>query len=1014
MAKSINFSIKLNVDGKEQLAKATANVKDLKKAVDQSRTSFQSLSVGFNNIGFAMSNFSSAIGSLSGTMQGLVSAYNASQQSNVQLTTVMKQRMNATDQDIAKVKEVIAAQKELGVVGGVVQIRGAQQIATFLSEKNTLNTLIPAMNNLLAQQKGLNATEEDAYGVANLMGKAMQGQTSALKRVGITFTDAEAQVMKFGTEQQRAAMLAQIITNNVGEMNAALGKTDAGQIKIASNRFASLKVEIGKVVSNYLPAVTMAAQTLTITTSVITLGSAVKRCGVLISSWCVAIANSKVAMLGANAAGAMWNACSIRMAALTNVAKAAFTGATVSATTLKLAIQGLLISTGVGAAIVALTTVVEKFMNTSDNAAVSAEAMANEEANAADTVKDAYEGALKNTYSDLMDKYNRLRAAWSGLRSEHEKTQWISSNKSAFDELKVKINSVADAENIFSKNTNAVVDAFAKRAEAAAYAAKLTALYQKQIALLDKKNKTTEAIADDAKKGGRNAKEGDIVPESWRSERYGKVGNDGQWRFTKVGAERYNGTNTSGNKQVSSIDREISQVDKDIANTKVQMANAAKGSEWITGGASAPTAKTEKPKDPKGTTSTEKEKPLEGSLDWYEQELQRIRKEIQATANEGVAKAKQSEYEQLDKKYQDLKIKIGIDKPEVKEEKSIIEQLQADLQEAQKKFENTSPLDIKAKVEAIAKVGEIQAQIDKATKGEVTIKADVEPSYIEKGSTEDKRQSYSNAQSRASRIQSDFDAGIIDKKEAQRQIDEINDELKQLGLKPIKIDLDVDKESVDAIKSLGNIDLSNMDSVKGSIESIQKITNPTAQGFATAGAACTALGGAMQQLGADSEAAKAGMVMAAVGQIALSFAQALASCKTWVEWLAFGISGTVQMVSLINTISGFATGGIVGGNSTSGDKIPIRVNSGEMILNKAQQARLFALANGSQNIQGISRNVNRQQDIKANPTVMTQISMPEQTQQSVRFKIDGRTLVGVLANETRVSSRSGRRTNIKI
>lgn len=32
-------------------------------------------------------------------------------------------------------------------------------------------TLIPAMNNLIAQQKGVNATQEDAYGIANLMGK---------------------------------------------------------------------------------------------------------------------------------------------------------------------------------------------------------------------------------------------------------------------------------------------------------------------------------------------------------------------------------------------------------------------------------------------------------------------------------------------------------------------------------------------------------------------------------------------------------------------------------------------------------------------------------------------------------------------------------------------------------------------------------------------------------------------------------------------------------------------------
>jgi hypothetical protein len=42
----------------------------------------------------------------------------------------------------------------------------------------------------------------------------------------------------------------------------------------------------------------------------------------------------------------------------------------------------------------------------------------------------------------------------------------------------------------------------------------------------------------------------------------------------------------------------------------------------------------------------------------------------------------------------------------------------------------------------------------------------------------------------------------------------------------------------------------------------------------------------------------------------------------------------------------FAQGGIVGGSSTVGDNVIARVNSGEMILNKAQQGQLFAMANG--------------------------------------------------------------------
>ena len=153
-------------------------------------------------------------------------------------------------------------------------------------------------------------------------------------------------------------------------------------------------------------------------------------------------------------------------------------------------------------------------------------------------------------------------------------------------------------------------------------------------------------------------------------------------------------------------------------------------------------------------------------------------------------------------------------------------------------------------------------------------------------------------------------------------------------------------EDFEKIKGLGNVDLGNFEGVRKAMTDIQGIVAPTAKGFAAAGTACQALGGAMQQLGSDSAAAKAGLVMAAIGQLALSLATAMtdAAKQSWITWLAFGISGTAQLVSMVATISQFATGGIVGGNSKSGDRVLARVNSGEMILNAAQQAQLFAIA----------------------------------------------------------------------
>ena len=202
----------------------------------------------------------SAVSGLQGVLGSYAEAYSNAAVASKKLEVVMRQRMDATDEDIKSIKAVTTAQKELGVIGGSVQNAGAQQVSTFLTQASTLRTLIPAMNNLLAQQKGVNATQEDAVSIGNLMGKAMQGQTSALRRVGITFTEAEEQILKYGTESERAATLAKVITNNVGEMNAKLAQTDAGKMKQLQNYIGGIKAKIGSIVVGLQPYLAAASQ----------------------------------------------------------------------------------------------------------------------------------------------------------------------------------------------------------------------------------------------------------------------------------------------------------------------------------------------------------------------------------------------------------------------------------------------------------------------------------------------------------------------------------------------------------------------------------------------------------------------------------------------------------------------------------------------------------------------------------------------------------------------------------
>lgn len=142
-----------------------------------------------------------------------------------------------------------------------------------------------------------------------------------------------------------------------------------------------------------------------------------------------------------------------------------------------------------------------------------------------------------------------------------------------------------------------------------------------------------------------------------------------------------------------------------------------------------------------------------------------------------------------------------------------------------------------------------------------------------------------------------------------------------------------------------------------------------------AAAGLVMLGDSLQTIAGNGAIAKAGAIMAAIGQCVLGFATASAQAAALgpFGWLAFVGAGLGTLATMISTIQGFSNGGIIGGATTSGDMQLARVNSGEMILNNTQQARLFDLLDGG-------------------------AAMIGNTQGKVDFRISGQALVGTLKN----------------
>lgn len=378
---TISITFKLEGDNKtfKQLANDADGLKQAMSGVISEAGQLKAKALNFAAIATGIDQAQQSIQQLMGAMRGLVDAYAVQETAERKLETVMRQRMNATAGEIQSIKDLASAQQGIGVIGDEVQLSGAQQMATFLNQKQSIDVLLPAMNNLLAQQKGLNATTSDAVSVANLMGKAMQGQTSALTRVGITFTEAQAKVMKYGDESQRAAMLAQIITDNVGQMNQELAQTDIGKQKQLENTIGDIKEKLGGLVKGAMPFLTIASE-------------------------------ATIAL-----AGVMKLVQGIRALEMS------FKGATIASKALKLSLRSLMVATGVGVAIAALTTVIEHLIGSEEKAEDETHDLSQEMQRYAAEARDV--SASIGRYSDAeISRLNRLyKAATDEAKSRAER-----------------------------------------------------------------------------------------------------------------------------------------------------------------------------------------------------------------------------------------------------------------------------------------------------------------------------------------------------------------------------------------------------------------------------------------------------------------------------------------------------------------------------------------------------------------------------------------------------------------
>lgn len=142
------------------------------------------------------------------------------------------------------------------------------------------------------------------------------------------------------------------------------------------------------------------------------------------------------------------------------------------------------------------------------------------------------------------------------------------------------------------------------------------------------------------------------------------------------------------------------------------------------------------------------------------------------------------------------------------------------------------------------------------------------------------------------------------------------------------------------------------DKVVQQIKDIKTALEQEKMAFNTACQAAQNFGAALQGL-EDPAAQAAGTVIQAIANIVLGFSSAAAQASSmgpygWIAYLAAGLAATATTISTIHSLTGYAEGGMIKGNSYSGDNIGglvggsqfVGLNAGEIVLNASMTNNL--------------------------------------------------------------------------
>lgn len=376
-----------------------------------------------------------------------------------------------------------------------------------------------------------------------------------------------------------------------GGLMEAQSKTITGQISNIEDSIEQMFNELGKKSEGVI------SDTLAVVSSLVDNWEAVGKTLLVVISAYGAYKAAVIAVAAAHKIAAIWGEVQ------------AFLSLTKAITSAKDAMLLLNIATKanpIGLILGVVAAAASAFVLFRDKTDAAADAIARERQEAQE-----FESKVGAAAASMMTKYKTLQTEYKKCKTAHEKTEWIKNNRDKFKELGISVGNVNTAENLFVKNTDLMMTAFKKRAEAAAWQSKLENAYaqrvERQLQLEEKQRKIV--AGSEVHSVNHDARTGDEY-----------VDRNGKWVYTEQGAAKARKALMQNDAILSKLDAKIELYAQKVQSVEKEYNNALK-----TAGSNPTVELTDKEKQDAKKAADEKQKAADSAAERSEKISERTK-----------------------------------------------------------------------------------------------------------------------------------------------------------------------------------------------------------------------------------------------------------------------------------------------------------------------------------------------------------------------------------------------------